>query len=480
MNTFDDFKLTGANATRYVPIHGNASGIIGAYRKTMGVKIKARVKHVGKIELGMVPLFLLDGKLSAKALNRAVETLGLTAYVAIYRPFDSNIKTRFEKLYKTCCKRGYFKKDGSCSDWITEDLQRYETGNIFAREFVENTIGCYLDYKAAQAEYTAISEMPPIDAATGKEIIGDLNTFLFERAMEMFPYGVENLLESNVKQSEIPKHKFFMGGMELSQEPKGVRKNGGQMSLFDLDKPSISDTISELQRLIKQSISQNGAARLSEIIEQCAQIGLYKGDVALYVMGAAFRDFNMERAVFYDGVAYLKYTEVLDISSWILQAYELHIRNLARSARNAALFFDDTDLKERLEDIFNITPTQDKRFDTLGMAVLLIRRWIVENLRYPIAFLDGTIYSLLRSDCIYGEKLKQYNTYFTPERCKWLKMRLRYADTIARQAIKKSVGFDPDTTRHGMSNLPKGHYAPVLYSADAYINAMSDTGRIAA
>jgi len=62
MNTFDDFKLTGANAARFVPIHGNAAGIVGAYRKVMGMKIRSREKFVGKIELGMVPLFLLDGR----------------------------------------------------------------------------------------------------------------------------------------------------------------------------------------------------------------------------------------------------------------------------------------------------------------------------------------------------------------------------------------------------------------------------------
>ena len=92
MNSFDDFKLTGANITRYFPIWGNSSKIIGVYRKTMGFKVKARAKKYREMELGLIPLFLLDGELSEKKLKRAAEILNLKAYVAIYRPFDIKIK----------------------------------------------------------------------------------------------------------------------------------------------------------------------------------------------------------------------------------------------------------------------------------------------------------------------------------------------------------------------------------------------------
>jgi len=364
---------------------------------------------------------------------------------------------------------------------LNDDLLRYENCNTITKEFLESMLRPFFDYENARVEYAATVEIEPVDATTGVEIYGDLNDFLFEWAANAFPFGVESLLEANIKQSAIPKHQFFMHGMESLPVPKGIRQSGRQMTLFDMDKPIIQDTINKLQGLIKHSISHVGAVRLSEIIELCAEIGLYKGNITLYVIGSALRDFDIDNAVFYDGVCYWNFAEVRDISSWFLQAYELYVTGRSRKSKKAALFFDSTGLKERLESIFDLDAApesaQEKRsdLDTLGMAVVMAGKWVVENLCYPIDFLDSTLYQLLRDDGLYGEKLKQYDAYFTSERCSWLKSRMTHADAIARQKIMDAVGFDPDKTRHGMSNLPKGHYAPVLFSADSYIEAMLDT-----
>ena len=482
MNTFDDFKLTGANAARFVPIHGNASGIVGAYRKAMGVKIRNKEKFVGKPELGMVPLFLLDGRPSEKSLSKAVAQLGLSFFVAVYRPFNIEIKKRFRDLHEKSCG-WHINKDGSIAEWLSDTLLQYKNGNAFTREALEPIVKPYIDYERAQAEYLSTVQLNPVDAATRKKITGDLNDFLFEWAKNTFPFGAESILESNVKQSTIPKHKFFMDGLEALPAPKDVRQGDSQMTLFDFDKPSIQDTVSELRSLIRQKLTHAGAVQLYEIIELCAEIGLYKGNIALYVIGAALRDFNMGGAVFYDGVAYWNYAEVRDISTWFLRAYEERERGRLRATGKAALFFDNTGLKERIEAIFGSNLTCDKRvdLDTLGMALVMSGKWIVENLRYPIAFLDDTLYRLFRDDCLYGEKLAQYDAYFTAERCEHLKNSLPNADTFAQEKIKNVVGFDPDTTAHGMSNLPKGHYAPVLYSAESYITSMIGTaGRVAA
>jgi hypothetical protein len=482
MNTFDGFKLTGANSTRYILIRGNASGIVGAYRKAVGVKIRAKVKHVGKIELGLVPLFLLDGRLSPKILKKAVAKLGLVTYVAIYRPFDPEIKKQLRELHQKCRDGGYIKEDGSDAEWVDDTLLRYENGNDFTREHLKPIVSPHLDYEKAKIKYLSAIQVNPIDAVTGKKIVGDINDFLFEWAKSTFPLGIESVLEANVKQSAILKHKFFMDGMEALPAPKYIRQSGTQMTLLDFGKPCIQDTITELRRLILRKLNLSGAVRLFEIIEQCAEIGLYKGNVTLYVLGATLKSFNEDNTVFYDGVINWKYTEVLDTSTWFLQAYELQTKGRSRSIGDAALFFDNTGLKARLEDIFNMKPTHDKRVDTLGMATVMICSWIAENLRYPIAFFDDTLYKLLRDKCLYGEKLKYYDNYFTPDKCKWLKARISHSDTIARKKIKNIVGFDPDTTEHGMSNLPKGHYAPVLYSANDYIADMLNivAGRVTA
>jgi hypothetical protein len=176
--------------------------------------------------------------------------------------------------------------------------------------------------------------------------------------------------------------------------------------------------------------------------------------------------------VFYDGIAYWRYREIRDISSWIQRAY-VEIRMRRKPGRQeAALFVDNTTLKQRLERIFGLKQSGNKNLDTLGMAVYQSNRWIVDNLRYPIAFLDGTLFGMLNDDALYGEKLCQYDAYFTEERCEWLRAQLPQADALARQAIMEAVGYDPDTTEHAFSRLPKGHYAPAFYSADFYLSEM--------
>ena len=472
MNSFDGFVLTGANKTRYVPIIGNATGIIGAYRKAVGVKVRAHAKRYGKIELGLMPLFLLDGELTAKTLKKAVETLRLTDYVAIYRPYNIKIRKRLENEYQLCRTGGIVNKDGSVSEWALEDKRKKDMN---PGEWTGKAAQPYFDYETARDEYTEAIGILPVDAATGSEIIGDINDFLYERAREIYPLGVESLLESNIKQSAILKHQFFIDGAENAPAPKGVRKYGKdnwQMTLFDSDRPYIDDTIEELRGFLQKSIELTGVVKIFDLMVHCAEIGLYKGNITLYAIGAALQYFNKKNAVYHDGIAYFRYTEVIDISSCILTTYEYYKRNKTAGIREAAMFFDDTGLKERLEYIFGAEPAREKSFDTLGMAVVRIGSWITENLCYPIAFVDDTLRRLLWDNTLYGEKLKYYDAYFNDEKCEYLKPRIQQADIIARDIIRESVGFDPDITEHGLSRLPKRHFSRIYYSADDYIEAI--------
>lgn len=141
-----------------------------------------------------------------------------------------------------------------------------------------------------------------------------------------------------------------------------------------------------------------------------------------------------------------------------------------RKTFHAALFFDDTALKDRLRGIFAIQPPMDRpEFNTLGFAVVEMGKWVVENLNYPIAFTEEMLHRLYVEQDLYGDKMREYDAYFTTERCAWIRTRLLYADRIARKAIQEAVGFDPDTTLHPLSNLGKGHYAPILWSAEDYL-----------
>ena len=473
MNSFDGFTLTGANNSRYVPILGNSAGIIGAYRKAMGVKIHSHVKHYGKMELGLVPLFLLDGELSAQRLKTAIEKLQLSAYVAVYRPFDITLKNRYEEQDRRCRGMGFIKKDGSIPDWVLEDKRRAES---IKDEYTAERIGAiqpYLDYEKAKSAYDAAAFAPPVDADTGLVITGDLNTFLYERAKAMFPFGVESILETNAKQSAIPKHRYFTDGLENAPVPEGVKQGGGQIALLDEDQTNIYDTIEALRGFFKLRLEQYGVVGLPRIVTHCAEMGLYKSSLTLYIIGAAFQEFIREDAVFYDGVCYWRYAEVRDISTWILRVYDVHMKVKNCSSWRAAMFLDDTRLKERLEGIFEAVQIKNNRHDTLGMTIVMLGAWIVEHLRYPIAFLDHTLHRLFREDCLYGDKLRQYAAYFSDERCAWLKANISRADAIARRKIQDAVGFDPDTTDHNMSRLPKGHYYPILFSAEDYIEALA-------
>lgn len=470
MNTFDGFNLTGANIARYIPILGNAASIISAYRK-----------RAEAVEIGRVPLFLLDGELPAKTLIRAVAQLNSTKYITIYRPFDTKIKKKFEDLYQRVRSAGFLKKNGTAADWVLENKHRFEANtNGLGAEFLR-PIQIYIDYEKAQEDYISAAGIFPIDATTGKTITSDLNEYLYERAKSMFPLGVESILETNVKQSSIPKTQFFMDGLKDVQAPKGVRKDskvGWQMSLFDLGGASVDDSIFELRGYLRRRIEKEGAVTLPEILCHCAEIGLYKGNVTLYAIGATLRAFDNENTVFYDGVGYWRFADVKDISSWILRVYDVmqprlikgKLKTLQRKESQSAIFYDNTSLKDRLRGVFELKPTSDKpEHDTLGMVIVQMGQWVIENLRYPIAFTDLNLHRIYRENNLYGDKMQAYDNYFTPERCGQIKEQLPYADSIARQAIEAEVGFDPNTTTHPLSNLGKGHYAPILWSAEEYI-----------
>jgi len=459
MNSFDNFILSGANKARYIPIIGNARAIIGIYRKSTQFVVP-----------GQTPLFLLDGNLSDRLLARAVDRLKLTKYVIIHRPFIDLERQKqiaaYRSKFNSC---GWLGKDGVVTEYLAKNVERYRTTNC---DLTRDTLGDYLrgyfEYEQILAEYNADIAIPPIDKATGEDIVADLNEYLFGKAKSIFPLGVESLMESNIKQSAIPKPRFFMDGMNNDPAPKGICRQ------------RIGNTVADVLGFSKNRMEQDGAAILSEIITYCADIGLYKGNVTLYVIGAVFREFVQNSTVLYDGANYFCYAEVKEISSKFLQIWDVMQTNKQRRTDfQAAIFFDNTGLKERLRWIFGINETHDKQFDTLGIVRGQIIAWIVDNLRYPIAFLDDILYRLLWANPLYGEKLQEFSAYFTHEHCVWLKECIHRADAMARQKIEELVGFDLNETPHGMSNLSKGHYAPALYSAERYIEAMLNMdGRI--
>ncbi len=175
--------------------------------------------------MGRTPLFLLDGELSEKTLRRAVEKLGLTAFVAIYRPYDVKLKIRYEGTCTRVRSIDYMRKDGEMADWVKDDIHRYKTTNDdFVRDALAGLLHPVFEFESARADYNAAVATPPIDAITGERVAGDLNEYLYRRASGMYPLGVESVLESNIKQSMIPKSQSFRDGLEGAPAPKGVRK----------------------------------------------------------------------------------------------------------------------------------------------------------------------------------------------------------------------------------------------------------------
>ncbi len=468
MNTFDGFTLTGANITRYVPIIGDATKIIGAYRK--------HVKSAGAVGIGKIPLFLLDGELADKTLNRAIERLEITNYIALYRPFDIKIKKRYKELDKKMRSWGFIKKDGTVADWVMEDARKFKE-KVDGWEGIK-PIQDYIDFENTKDEYETMVKVPIVDAVNHEIITEDVNQYLFERAKSMFPIGIESILIDNKRQSASPKTRFFMDGFLGLPVPKGVHKDNKtnrKMALFNIKRTGVDDPITELQRFFRQQIEQQGIVTLPEIIHHCARIGLYRdNNITLYVLGAAFKEFDKEDAVFYDGVTYWKFAETRDISSWILRAYQViqprlvrgELVILNRAIFRAAIFYDNTTLKDRLRGIFGIETPDRPEYNTLGGVIVKIGQWVVENLQYPIAFLDEMLYHLYCERSLFGEKMQLYNDYFTPERCKQIKGQLPHADDIAQDAIRAALGFVPEY------NLPKGHYAPILWSAEDYLEIM--------
>lgn len=353
MNTFDGFSLSGANITRYLPIYGNANGIVGAYRKYAEPHKKY---EPSPLEPGQTPLLLLDGELSEETLRHAVERIGLTTFVALYRAYDIKLKKRYEEALKRIRGIGYLRKNGEMADWIKGDIHRLKsTDDDVVRDALTDLLQPVFDFEKTRDEYHSAIIGPPIDASTGQEIPGDLNEYLFRRASAMYPLGVESVLTANLKQSAIPKTRYFLEGMEDAPASAGVRQIGDfgvQTNLFDAACTTIDDTVETLSRLFMDSIENRGAISLADIIAYCSEIGLYMGNVAYYAIGAACRGLLQESTVFYDGVACWKFAEVRDIGSWIRQTYETYRKRRTSGAREAVLFFDDTALRQRVGSIF--------------------------------------------------------------------------------------------------------------------------------
>jgi hypothetical protein len=449
----------------------------------MGTRTRARVKVAGTIEPGKIPLFLLDGDVSTHTLDKAAQKLQLTAFLAICRPFDIGLRKRFEATWKLARGSCEINPDGSTPTWVHEHREqiiaiREEHGVDHGMKAIQG----YLDYCEARDAYeAALSASTIIDATTGDNVVADLNEYLFERAKILFPLGIESIIETNVKQPGIPKAKFFDDGMSDAPPPK------------HLNPQKLSAVVETLKEYFAQRIEQNGKLQLTDIVSYCGKLGLYKSNITLYILGAACRYFLRNDAIFYDGIYGFRIadeveawsrgrihrtpkllTKDVSIASYLLALYDRNPRRVAESA----LCFDQTGLNERLASIFDVDPPDRRELNTLTGTRLSITHWVIDRLRYPIAFTDAMLHRLLYDDCLYGAKLREYDEYFTPERCAYIKKRLRRADNIARRAIQKVVGFDPDTREHAMSNLPKGHYMPALYSAEDYIHALRKEGGI--
>jgi len=264
--------------------------------------------------------------LSIKLLVRAKEKLKFNAFVALYRPFDVKLKNRYETKFRQLRSSGYIKKDGSYADWVLEYLHRYEaTHDTFLKEQMVGILNYYFNYEKVKKEYFESIEKFPVDAVTGEEITGNLNDYLFNRAKAIFPIGIESVLTSNTKQSAIPKHRFFVDGLENKFAPDGVRRfmfEARQLSFCGTFDADIDDVISDLYSFMDGQIMQNGAVKLADILKHCADIGLYKSNITLYALGAACRKLN-NKTIFFDGVANWQYAETQDISSWFLRVYDI-------------------------------------------------------------------------------------------------------------------------------------------------------------
>lgn len=468
MNTFDNFRLCGANINRYVPILSDASKMVGAYRKLAEV-----------VETGKVPLFLLDGVITQENLAKAIEKAGLTAFVAICRTCDNKAKKELENLYKMMRSRGLLNKDGMACEWLSREVRKCDTLTGETKQALAETIADYLIFEKAQDKYVKEAATIPIDATTGNRIDGDLNEYLFDVAKEMFPFGIESILEDNTKQSEIANTRFFMDGIQRKPPPKGVRCNDWeQMSFFDTRGTDVNDSIAKLREFVNRQVKETGAVTVVEMLQRCADMGLYISNTTLYALGSALRDMDKQDAVFYDGIVCRRFSKVKDVGSLVLKVHkEMQPRMIKgkltvprRSVHSSCFFIDNSTLKDRLRWIFGLSPPGGRpELDTLGVAVSQMGQWVVDNLRYPIAFLDEKLNQIYRENKLCGKAIQPFDTHFNQERCEWIREQLPHADEMARRAIEKVVGFDPDLQKHPLSTLPRGHYAPIMWSAEEYL-----------
>ena len=209
MHSFDNFSLVNANKLRYFPILTDAKKIVGAYTKAKS-----------EINLGQVPLFLADGDISDKVLENTITKLNLDKFVIIHRPFDINIKKQYEDLTAKNKKRGYIQINDSIRESLEQDLIRFETEDNENRAFITNMYSIYFEYVAAKQQYdNIITSIIPVDAITRKQIDCDINEYLFQYAVTVYPNGIESILGTNRKISAIVKPECFMDGYNNNPPP---------------------------------------------------------------------------------------------------------------------------------------------------------------------------------------------------------------------------------------------------------------------
>ena len=272
----------------------------------------------------------------------------------------------------------------------------------------------------------------------------------------------------------IINHKWFLS----EKPPPNVKSEVGQSLQLDLfnwaeSSVSVEDTINKLVESIEPQLDDG--FRVTDMMAYLAEIGIYESDIALYVMGKALAQVTDEYTIHFNGMAYFKYCEQLDISNLIVGQYKKRLL-LKQKHREDILFRDATRMKEKLQYLFGLENNRGERpiYDTFGFTLLDAKIWVRDNLKYPIAFLDGKIYEMFRSNTLYGKELQHFDAYFSLDKCKELKSKLPESDRLAAMEIKAATGINPETTPHGMVGTMgiKGHWYTVLYSKDDFLEKM--------
>ena len=413
-STFHEFKLNGANINRYFIVYVDSKAIVAAFRKqALDEKIRAGKKQTNYLYgIGQVPLLLIDGNPSPETVQNAMATFGVSWWVALCRNIDIKLKKDLKLLHKRMISGGYIYKSDKPYEWVAHYASRYEAEeNEEIKAEIYPLIEDYLQYEAAKQAWHDNSLLPVHDVATGGQV-GDINEYIYRLAQERYPVGIENITQKNVKLNTIIKHKWF-----LSDTPPPNAKNAAgqpqQLDLFNWGKShvSVEDTISRLAEFIKPKLGDG--VHVVDMMKYLAEIGIYESDIALYVMGRALAQTTCGHTVMFDGVADFRHQAQPDISGEIVDLYKKRFM----TRRSDKVFFNDkTNLKEKISCLFNIVKQEESRpeFDTLGFALLKAKMWVIDNLKYPIAFLDGMIHEMFMSDRLYGEELKRVRFIFQP------------------------------------------------------------------